>query len=183
MKKLFLLFTLCLGIFISCQKNAPETTVKSAPTATPPGVIPSDLPLHGFTSNPNLHTWKQLDDYYKTEVTVKHRADSYYNNLKKTVIFSLVNQYNLLGTADYRTIDFYAGELLSIDMPDPNVLLKVFETVKGRWSDQQLGNLAMAKYEGTVAYINDNFADPQAVLAQQGEALEKVRIFAEGLLK
>lgn len=186
MKKIILSLIGFTTLLIACQKNAPvessnlNVAAKSGPA---PGVIPSDVKLNQFTFHTEKHTWKEVDDYYRKEVKNNNQSDTYYNNLRKLTISVLVNQYKLVENADYRTIDYYAGELLSIDLPDADVFLKVFKSVQGRWSNDQLSTLTLKKYNDSMSFIQENFKDPQKVLNEPSiKNYGEIKKFAESLI-
>ncbi|GAB4493757.1 MAG: hypothetical protein OHK0019_18390 [Saprospiraceae bacterium] len=156
-----------------------RSNVESAKLA--PGVIPGDIKLHDYAFSPKNYTWKDVDTYYRNEVLVKHKDDSYYDNLRKSTIFVLVNQFDVLQNADLNSIEFYANELMTTNLPDPDVFLKVMKRLQGHWPDKKIQEYALHRYADTQEFIQTQLKEPQKYLQEQGAKYEQIKTFAESL--
>ncbi|HAD13697.1 MAG TPA: hypothetical protein DCF33_14825 [Saprospirales bacterium] len=172
-------------LLVSCQKNAPQDAVVPVNTTETSnlslGVIPKDIELNKFIFNPQNFSWKAVDEYYRQEVLIKHKSDSFYNNLRKVTIATLVNQYDFLQSASINQIEFYANELMAIDLPDPAVFIKVMDRLKGHWTDQKIQAISNQKYSETQRFIQNNLNEPEKFLQKEGDKYEAIKTFAAGI--
>ncbi|MCC7506414.1 MAG: hypothetical protein IT259_13995 [Saprospiraceae bacterium] len=184
MNKLSLLAIFIAFFLLNCHKaptQEPSTTLNTPESSTPsPGVMPQTR-LNTYMFNPQNYSWKDVDKFYREDILIKCQGEPYYNNLRKTAIFSLVNQFQLLENADLPTIEFYANELMNINLPDLGVFLKVMKRLEGHWPDSKIQDYALQKRDSTISYIQNNFKEPKKLLDQQKENLENITKFAENL--
>ncbi len=103
MKKTTYLFFALVLLAIACQQSppvdAPSMINKVSASNNAAGVIPADIKMHDYVFNPKNYTWKDVNNYYRNEVLITNRNDSYFNNLRKTTIGVLVNQFDFLEKA------------------------------------------------------------------------------------
>ncbi len=182
MKKSFFLFFILIPLAFGCQQNPPVDTPsminKVSASNIAAGVIPADVKMHDYVFNPQNYSWKEVDAYYRNEVLVKNRNDSYFNNLRKTTIGILVNQFDFLEKADLKEIEFYANELQAVDLPDPNVFIKVMNRLKDQWPSTQIAAAYQSLYNKNMKFIHEKLNDPQDYLGKSGESWEKIKGFA-----
>jgi hypothetical protein len=181
-------FTIAMTLFvISCQKSAPQDSLVRVNTTENStlslGVLPNDIELNKFIYNPQNFSWKAVDEYYRQEVLIKHNSDSFFNNLRKLTITTLVNQYDFLQSASMNQIEFYANELMTVELPDPAVFIKVLGRLKGHWSDQKIQALSNQKYNETQLFIRNNIKEPEQFLQKEGDKYEALKTFAAELSK
>ncbi|MDZ4683271.1 MAG: hypothetical protein SH848_06565 [Saprospiraceae bacterium] len=188
MKK-FLLFALTSAvIFSGClqqQEDLPSieaaAKVRSGSPGTEslaPGVVPSDIGLSEITLDPDHHTWKDLDDFYKN-VVLKKTEESYFSNLQKTTIWHLVEQFGILEKADFQTISYYLEEQRKINLVDGEVFAKCLEKMKGRWMNDAIKLVGMQQYEKSKAYAEANFS-PE-FWEKHGMKFEKIKEVAQSV--
>lgn len=186
MKTIFSFTIIATLFFVGCQKDAQKVTSNNVransanSVESAPGVVPSDIGLNEIVLHPSDHTWKDLDQFYRT-VVLNHQQDSYFISLKKMTINSLIMQFDLLEKADLKTIEFYIHEQETLDLVYPEVFVKSLERMKGHWSNEKIRHLALKKYSDGISFIKNNLKDPDSFMKENGSKFEAIKSFAESI--
>ncbi len=186
MKKMYLFVLGANLVLAACVKQedtpsmAVAANVRSAPFVTEnlaPGVVPSDIGLFDMTLEPEKHTWRDLDDFYKN-VVLKKSEESYFSDLRKMTIWHLVEQFGLLEKADIMTIDYYIHEQRKLDLVDGAVFAQCLERLKaeGEVMNEMVKFLGNEQYEKSKAYALANFT-PE-FWEKHGPEFEKIKVIA-----
>lgn len=182
MKKLLLLFF--LGFTVQwCSAQAIEVQYRdSLPCAgddgTSPGTIPPINALDEIIFKPDSNAWKLLDNFYRFS-TVRYEGCLFYSNLKKKVIIFISHPaYGLFQYGDETTVAFYFGELLSIDMLDPAILLSYLNYMHGRRPDIELFDIARQRKAAYLERVK-KLSDPTGFLSRYQESFYALDLFIE----
>lgn len=139
----------------------------------PVSVVPSNIGLNDIVLKENT-TWKDLDIFYKDELP-KHEGKEYYNNLKNMLFFHLVKQYDLLGKADKKSIEFYTNEQVNMDfINDYNIFRDCLVSLKGYWEIDKIRKTAVLVHDKNINYIKNNFSKPTEYLEKKAYDLKSL---------
>lgn len=170
MKNLLLIF-LSIIIF-SCTQEKTELTKAQ-------GIIPSDVGLLDIVLDQENNTWKDLDFYYKNEVLKNHQSTDYFDNLRNVIFTHLVNDFQMLDNAAIETIEFYANEQISINfINEPMTFILTLEKLKNTWGEEKVKEVAQARFDKNIDYINNNFSNPNDALSHFGYELRHLSNYA-----
>lgn len=142
------------------------------------GVIPSTAKINEYVLNSQDYTWKDIDTYYRNEVLVQRRQESYWNNLRVTTIGFLVNQFDFLKQADIKAVEFYANELQLVDLPDPEVVVKVLTRLQGHWTNAQITTLAQQVYDRNMQFIQEKLKNPEEYQNKFGSKWDELKKYS-----
>jgi hypothetical protein len=170
---------LLLCLLLSLCPNTAPAQVREGPQTTPlpPGVIPIDVKYHNFAHDAASHNLGEFINYYRDEVLAL-KQESYYNNLRKACISSMVDQYKLNEIGDYRTLLYFTSELMDINLPDSEQTAKMLRSLKGILPDADILRMAREKHAADLAYIRANFDNPEALIAKKRADFEHLEHFS-----
>lgn len=161
MKNVIFLFIVISLISCSQEKTEAVTRVQ--------GVIPSNIGLYEIILDTENKTWRDLDFYYKNEVLKKHQDSDYFQSLSNTVFGHLVNEFKMLEEADTETLEFYINDQMKLGfINNPLNFLVTLDKLEPVWGKSKLKDIAQARYDKNIDYINTHFADPQKGLEHFG---------------
>ncbi len=186
MKKILLF--VCLSAYISsCTKDtklahktkmaekeakmaqfAEDTKLNS--TKRPKEAVPSDIGLEEIAPDPEHHTWKDLDKYYKEVILVQHLDKDYTSNLKNRTFFHLIEGYKMNEKADLETIEFYINEQAKMPyLAQPKMLSLCLERMKGHWEESRIAQLAENVRLKQITSVQEKFANKPSVVKKKTE--------------
>jgi len=188
MKKLSFLLSLLVVTLFSCQQVANEesnlTSEVNSPkedATLPAGIIPKDIDLNEFIQFSDRYTWKDLDNYYLNTLP-KHFGKSYYNNLKKATLQHLVDLFDMPKHADKEKLEFYVNEMQSLEWFPPQPFIDAVSALKNHgWTDGQIRQLVLDRYQKNADFISKTFKSPSEKLTKLNEEMKQLKAFAEGL--
>ncbi len=178
MKNFVLPFSLLTLLVFGCQetdfREANAKLIETSVSSLEPGTIPKDAKMYDYAFYPEKYSLKDVDKYYRNELLVNNRDDSYFDNLRMSTISMMVKQFNLLEQGDLQTIEYYANELSEIDLPLPEVVAMVMIRLQENWTTAEINQQAQFIYNKNMEYIKTNLKDPKRYLDKHGEKWGKL---------
>ncbi len=182
----YLILSVAILSLIKCapiSDDKPITIPEIPPTKVSinDGVIPDTVHLFQLVCDPSKYSWKDFDHYYRVTLPKYHTDTHYSVNLKKATIYGAISSGKLLDNADKKTIEWYTQELLSFELPDTDVLIQCFESLKGYWPDSKIKKNAEAAYEDLIMYIKGHLKYPEQVLTKNETRYNRLRDYAANI--
>ena len=179
MKQFISILSLSILFLVNCKyEPVPPLNDKLITETIAPGIVPSGVGLNDLVLNPDDHNWKDLDAFYKN-IVPEHIGKSYHGNLKKMVIVHLVNQFDLLEHAEIETIEYYVNEQRRLNLIDPNVFMKSISKMKGKWTNEQIREIAADEYERSMMFIKKEFSENDEFLKKSADKFKTLKSFSE----
>ncbi len=134
---------------------------------SPLGVVPTHLDFFKIITDTKNHNWQDLDDYYRNEILVNHKNESYFENLKNMSFFAFTRTFDLLDRADNKTIEYYFQQ--QVEMPyltDTGIFTEFLIKLKKEniLTGKQVSEIGTRKYFEITKHIQKNFANPKEFL-------------------
>jgi len=184
MKNLYIFPILLIVALLNCHEiTAQQIRVINSSNADDehlePGIVPvNSIGLIAIVEHEKDHTWTDLDSFYQN-VVLNKAQESYFENLKKITIWHLVNQFGMPEKAGVEKIAYYTNEQLSLNRVDVDVFIKCLEKLKGYWTNEQIRNAALQKYEDVKKHIIKAFGD--IYWYETSATFERLKIFAASI--
>ncbi len=179
MKNFVLPFSLLTLLVFGCQetdfREANAKLTETSVSSLEPGTIPKDAKMYDYAFFPEKYSLKDVDKYYRNDLMVNNRDDSYFDNLRMSTISMMVKQFNLLEQGDLQTIEYYANELAAIDLPLPEVVAMVMTRLQDNWTTAEINQQVQFIYNKNMEYIKTNLKNPKRYLDKHGEKWEKLK--------
>jgi len=172
-------------LLFSCgdvQKELPEKnttpTLFAQADSRAPGILPKDLDVNDILFYPNKHTWRDLDEYYREKLP-NHLGQDYYENLRKVVLVTLVEPFEMDQFADKATLEFYLAEMMQVDyLPDPVAFIRVAKALHAKgWEGKRLSSLAKERMDKDLRFLS-TLKHPERALERYEPKQEQLKTFA-----
>lgn len=144
-----------------------------------PGIYPDSIRLYDIVAKYPNSTWRDLDAYYKNDISKYHSNQDYTDNLRKLAIVHLVNTFDLINAADKQTIEYYTHEQMTVPIVNTEVFVKCLQGLKGYWSDERIKSTALSEYDRLIDYVINHMKDPEGVLQRHKNTFDKLKNFGE----
>ncbi len=161
MKKVLLFFVsvIMLGACENMQDTKIQAEIpinKANQPDSNKGQIPSDNPATMMAIENEKYTWKDLDQYYRTDMQ-KEKDQGYFKNLKNSTFGHLVNIFKIAEQAPDNVIAYYVEEQSAMPYtPYSNEFVTCLKALKGYWTDAKINEMAKQRYENTQYYYANN---------------------------
>ncbi len=160
-----------LAMSLACERNQDvnqrvaaqlldvDLKAQTQPEPAAQGVVPSDIGLYDIVLQPDRHTWKDLDAFYRNVVLSK-ADEHYFTNLKRMTIWNMVELFNMPEHADLLTVDFYVDQQADIDLIDPGVYTKCMKRIIKDGGNPTITKLTCQyKYKQAKQYIIERWGE------------------------
>lgn len=182
MKYSIIFCTILSQIFFSCAENKLEEEIipTSAVDLDDPGYgrIPSSAKIYEYVINSSKYSWKDVDQYYRQDILVRHKNKSYFDNLRKMTIISLDKTFGITQKANKDKISFYINEIQTLNLIPPETILHYLESQRGFWKDEKIKKIALKEYEREMLYIKSKLLAPEKFLEKREKAYEALKSYA-----
>ncbi|MBK7940087.1 MAG: hypothetical protein IPJ82_24740 [Lewinellaceae bacterium] len=179
-------FALLFGFILGgCAVNPEENSVtvqknsELPPTDRMPGIYPDSIRVYDIIGNYPHTTWKDMDAYYKNDISKYHLNKDYTDNLKKLVIFHMVKTFYFIKFADNKTIEFYVQQQMTLPIINTEVFIPCLQALKGYWPDKEIKSTAISEYNRLMDYVTHHMKEPEKVLERNKANFDKLLVFGE----
>lgn len=104
-----LFFLILMTFFIACHSNQSELK----PTPDGPGIVHSDNEIYEYLFNMSKYDWEDLHQYY-LRLKENGRSEPDFDNVRGMAIFHMIENFDLLKSADDEVLRYYMDEMLSL---------------------------------------------------------------------
>ncbi len=180
MKNMLLFVLVC--IFISAGCSSIESTALMEDRTKiqgprPKGIIPSGHKCNELAMQIGKYSLADLDRYYRN-VLPREKREDYYDNVRKTLISSMVQVYGLAEKGDDKSIAFYLNEVQELKLMQPDVTLKLLVRAEKSMDPDEVKNIAGKIYDFNQKAIA-GLDNPKSYLVDMWQKWEDIRVFSE----
>lgn len=177
---LFLLFAF-MFVAYGCSSSSESDSLMKDKTKIqelrPKGIIPTDHKSNEYMTKIGKYSLADVDHYYRKVLPLEKQQD-YYNNVRKTLISSMVQVYGLIEKGNDKAIKYYLNELLNLKLMDPSITLRLLNRAEKNMNPEEVKSIARKIYDFNQKAIA-GLDDPKSYLTDKWQKWEDIRVFSE----